>query len=195
MYTSSNLTKTSGAISKAQREAILRQKAVTYWITGLSGSGKSTIAYELEKELFSQGKLCYVLDGDNIRYGLNNNLGFSADDRRENIRRIAEVSKLMNEAGLIVISAFISPFESDRAAARKIIGEENYIEVYLSTSIEVCEARDPKGLYKKARLGEIFQFTGVSSPYEIPLMPSLMIDTSKYSVDESVSMILKTHWR
>lgn len=192
MHITSNLTKTSGSINKEQREALLGQKAVTYWITGLSGSGKSTIAYALEKELFTQGKLCYVLDGDNIRHGLNNNLGFSVDDRSENIRRIAEISKLMNEAGLIVISAFISPFNSDRAAARKIIGEESYIEVYLSTSIEVCEARDPKGLYKKARVGEIFQFTGISSPYEIPLTPSLIVDTSKHAVNESVLMILKT---
>ncbi len=191
MDTKSHLTKTSGSIDKEKREALLKQKAITYWITGLSGSGKSTIAYALEKELIARGKICYVLDGDNIRHGLNNDLGFSADDRAENIRRIAEVSRLMNEAGLIVISAFISPFHSDRTIAREIIGKENYIEVYLSTPMEVCEARDPKGLYKKARLGEIFEFTGISSPYEIPLEPCQTIDTSEYSIDETVSTILK----
>lgn len=191
MSGTSNLTKTSGAIDKGQREFLLGQKAVTYWITGLSGAGKTTLAYGLEETLFNQGKLCYVLDGDNIRYGLNKNLGFSSEDRSENIRRIAEVSRLMNDAGLIVITAFITPFNADRHMAKQIIGEDIYREIYLSTSLEVCESRDPKGLYQKARSGQLPHFTGVSSPYEVPISPDFVIDTNKLSLDQSISMIIE----
>lgn len=185
------LFSSSGDVNKKQRETLLNQKAVTFWLTGLSGSGKSTIAYALEKTLFDMGKLCYVLDGDNIRCGLNKNLGFSNADRSENIRRIAEVSKLMNEAGLIVITSFITPFVTDRQAACEIIGAENYIEIYLNTTLSICEKRDPKGLYKKARSGEIKEFTGISSAYECPKSPHLVLDTNLISADESVAEILK----
>lgn len=191
MHTISNLTKTSGSIDKELREGLLKQKAITYWITGLSGSGKSTLAYGLEETLFNQGKLCYVLDGDNIRYGLNQNLGFSSEDRSENIRRIAEVSRLMNDAGLIVITAFITPFNADRHMAKQIIGESNYCEIYLSTSLAVCESRDPKGLYQKARSGQLPHFTGVSSPYEVPLSPDFVIDTNNLSLNQSINLIIE----
>lgn len=191
MLMGKNLTKTAGFIDKEQREKLLGQKAITYWITGLSGSGKTTLAYGLEKTLLKQGRLCYVLDGDNIRHGLNKDLGFSSADRSENIRRIAEVSRLMNDAGLIVITAFITPFIVDRHMAKEIIGEDNYREIYLSTSLEVCESRDPKGLYQKARSGQLPHFTGVSSPYEVPLSPDLVIDTNNLSLNQSISVILK----
>lgn len=190
-----NLKKTTSLIRREDRENLLSQQPITYWITGLSGSGKSTIAYALEKELFQQKKLCYVLDGDNIRYGLNSNLGFSLEDRSENIRRIAEVSKLMNDAGLIVICAFISPLRSDRYLAKKIIGESYFVEVYLNTSLEECEKRDPKGLYRKARLGEINNFTGISSPYEEPLHPRFVFDTKNSSISKILDIILNTDIR
>lgn len=184
------LFNSSGDVNKKQRETLLNQKAVTFWLTGLSGSGKTTIAYALEKTLFDMGKLCYVLDGDNIRCGLNKNLGFSNADRSENIRRIAEVSKLMNDAGLIVITSFITPFIADRQTARDIIREDNYIEIYLNTTLSVCEQRDPKGLYRKARAGEIQDFTGISSAYESPKNPHIILDTSQISVKESIAKIL-----
>jgi adenylylsulfate kinase len=152
---------------------------VSFWLTGLSGAGKSTIAFELEQRLKLDGRPCTVLDGDHLRYGLNRDLGFSEDDRRENVRRTAEVARLMNDAGLIVIASLISPNRSDRATARQIVGADRFIEVYVSTPLDVCEARDPKGLYRKARQGEIRQFTGVSSPYEPPLAPSLIVDTAR----------------
>ena len=157
-----------GLVSAADRQQLLNQKGATIWLTGLSGSGKSTIAKQLEQSLMGLGHLCYILDGDNIRHGLNRDLGFSMEDRRENIRRIAEVAALMNDAGVIVITSFISPYISDRAAAREVIGDESFVEVFVDTAIEVCEERDPKGLYKKARDGEIQQFTGISDPYEAP---------------------------
>jgi len=157
----------------------LQQKGATIWLTGLSGSGKSTIAKELERQLTEQGKLCYILDGDNIRHGLNRDLGFSMEDRKENIRRIAEVAALMNEAGVIVITSFISPYLSDRSDAREVIGVERMIEVFIDTPLETCEARDPKGLYKKARSGEITQFTGISDPYEPPVNPEITISTEQ----------------
>ncbi|MGV2288501.1 adenylyl-sulfate kinase [Trinickia sp. YCB016] len=155
------------------------QAPVSFWLTGLSGAGKSTIAFELEQRLKSEGRPCAVLDGDHLRYGLNRDLGFSDEDRRENVRRTAEVARLMNDAGLIVIASLISPNRGDRSAARQIVGEDRFIEVYVSTPIAVCEARDPKGLYRKARQGEIRDFTGVSSPYEPPLAPSLIVDTAR----------------
>ncbi len=186
----SNIVLHQGQISLQDRIAILKQSPKTIWFTGLSASGKSTLAFALEAELIRQGHLCYVLDGDNIRHGLSNNLSFTHEDRTENIRRIAEVAKLMNDAGLIVISAFISPFLQDRKMAQDIIGKDLFREVYVSTSINVCETRDPKGLYKKARTGAIVNFTGVGSPYEPPLNPSLSIDTSKIDLSAATKLLV-----
>ncbi|MFB4163903.1 adenylyl-sulfate kinase [Alteribacillus sp. JSM 102045] len=166
------------------------QKPITLWFTGLSGSGKSTLANAVEKRLVSTGHHTMLLDGDNVRHGLNKNLGFKESDRVENIRRIAEVSKLMNDAGLITLTSFISPFESDRNNARDIIGED-YIEIYVSTPLEECEQRDVKGLYKKARAGEIPNFTGISSPYEAPQNPEVEVDTSKYTLEEATDYVVK----
>lgn len=174
------------------RQALLGQKPATVWLTGLSGAGKSTIAYALENLLLESGRACFVLDGDNIRHHLNNDLGFSPEARAENIRRAAEVAHLMNEAGLIVVTAFISPFREDREIARAIIGEQRFIEVYVNTSVDVCETRDPKGLYAKARAGAITQFTGISSPYEPPLTPHLALDTHTLTVEQSSRRLL-TH--
>ena len=173
-----------------ERESLLKQKGVILWFTGLSGSGKSTIANEVAYKLHSMGKLSYVLDGDNIRHGLNKNLGFSPEDRKENIRRISEVANLLADAGLIAITAFISPYRVDRDLCRELIGKGRFIEIYTRASIETCEKRDPKGLYKKARAGEIKDFTGVNAPYEAPNDPELVIDTDKESVDESVEKVL-----
>lgn len=177
-------------ITRELREQRLNQKAVTIWMTGLSGAGKSTLANELEKRLFALGKQTMLLDGDNVRMGLNKNLGFEEKDRIENIRRIAEVSKLMNDAGLIVLTSFISPFRQDRRNAKDIIGER-FVEVYVSTPIEECERRDVKGLYKEARAGKISNFTGVSSPYEAPESPDIVVDTSAHSLEECVDIVLK----
>lgn len=177
-------------ISKEIREKSLNQKARTIWFTGLSGSGKSTLANEIEKRLVAMGKHTMLLDGDNVRMGLNKNLGFSDEDRVENIRRIAETAKLMNDAGLIVLTAFISPFRKDRRNANKIIGDD-YIEVFVSTPLEECEKRDIKGLYKKARDGVIKEFTGISSPYEEPENPSITVDTTNCSLNESVDLVMK----
>ena len=185
-----NLTWQNMEVTRENREERLGQKAVTIWLTGLSGAGKSTLANEVEKRLFARGKYTMLLDGDNVRMGLNQNLGFSEEDRVENIRRIAEVSKLMNDAGLIVLTSFISPFRQDRRNAKNIIGER-FIEVYISTPLEECEKRDVKGLYKKARNGEISNFTGITSPYEAPEHPDITVDTSKYSLEECVYIILK----
>lgn len=171
------------------KEEILRQNGRVIWFTGLSGSGKTTLAASLEKELFFRRFFCQVLDGDNIRAGINNNLGFNEEDRLENIRRIAEVSKLLVNAGLITICSFISPTNEIRDLARKIIGPEDFIEVYLSTPLRVCEERDTKGLYKKARAGEITDFTGISSPFDVPACPDVELDTSKYTVRECVDKI------
>ncbi|RFU46249.1 adenylyl-sulfate kinase [Paraburkholderia sp. DHOC27] len=165
------------------------QRAVTIWLTGLSGSGKSTIAYELERHLIAEGHACYVLDGDNIRHGLGSDLGFTPADRRENIRRVAHVAQLMNDAGLIVISALISPMHEDRVMAREIIGHDRFIETYLSASVDECARRDPKGLYAKARAGAIPSFTGVSAPYEAPVEPDLRVDTANEAAEASVASI------
>jgi bifunctional enzyme CysN/CysC len=178
-----------GKVTAEDRARLLRQQAATVWLTGLSGSGKSTIAIELEKRLIDAGHACFVLDGDNIRQALNRDLGFSPNDRKENIRRIAEVAKLFNDAGLFVVTAFISPYREDRDAAREIIGQARFIEVYLSAGVDVCERRDPKGLYAKARAGQIADFTGVSAPYEPPLGPELTLDTGVSSLDESVAVL------
>lgn len=185
-----NLTWHNMDITKLLREKQMGQKACTIWMSGLSGAGKSTIANALEKRLYAMGKKTMILDGDNVRMGLNNNLGFSDEDRIENIRRIAEVAKLMNDAGLIVITAFISPYRQDRRNAKKIIGRD-FREVYVSTSIEECEKRDVKGLYKAAREGKIAYFTGISSPYEVPENPDVTIDTEKMGVEECVDQILR----
>jgi bifunctional enzyme CysN/CysC len=159
------------------------------WFTGLSGSGKTTLAFELEQQLFSRGYQAYVLDGDNVRHGLSSDLGFAHEDRTENIRRIGEVAALFAEAGTIVISAFISPYLSDRSLARKAVGE-GFHEIYLSADLAICEARDPKGLYKKAHSGEISDFTGVSAPYEGPKRPDLIIDTGELSVEGSITLLM-----
>ncbi len=171
------------------KEEILRQSAKVIWFTGLSGSGKTTLASNLEKELFFRRFFCQVLDGDNIRHGINNNLGFSEVDRMENIRRIAEVSKILINTGMIAICSFISPTDRIRKLARSIIGEEDFIEIFLNPPLEVCEQRDTKGLYKKARAGLIKDFTGISSPFEAPQNPVLEIDTSTTSIKDSVAMI------
>ncbi len=190
MKKDNNLTWHDMDITKELREGQLNQKALTIWMTGLSGSGKSTIANALEKKLFSMGKHTMILDGDNVRMGLNKNLGFGEKDRIENIRRIAEVSKLMNDAGLIVLTAFISPYRKDRRRAKEIVGD-NFIEVYVSTSLEECERRDVKGLYKAAREGKIFDFTGISSPYEKPEHPDIIVGEEGQSIDECVDCILQ----
>jgi adenylyl-sulfate kinase len=177
--------------SKVQdiRHELLGQKGCVLWFTGLSGSGKSTIAYELELKLFKNSHLCYVLDGDNVRYGLNSDLGFSIEDRQENIRRVAEVANLFADAGMITIVSFISPFKSEREFAKKLIGKENFFEIYFSTPISLCEKRDAKGLYKKVRNGEIKEFTGISSPYENPENPNLEINTLDVNITESVNKL------
>lgn len=187
---SENVTWQELDITKEIRAGQKKQNPLTLWFTGLSGSGKSTLVNELEKRLVSAGYHTMVLDGDNIRLGLNKNLGFSRQDRIENIRRISEVAKLMNDAGLIVLTSFISPFEADRQNARGIIGEE-FVEVYVSTPIDICEKRDVKGLYKKARKGEIPEFTGISSPYEVPEHPDISVDTSVKTVEENADEIME----
>ncbi len=174
-----------GDVSQKEREKLLKQRPATLWMTGLSGSGKSTVAYAIEKKLMAAGHLCYVLDGDNIRHGLNRDLGFSPQDRSENIRRVAEVARLLNDAGVIVITAFISPYRDDRQKAREIIGEDRFIEVFLDAPIEVCEKRDPKGLYEKARAGLVTEFTGVNAPYEAPEAPALRLKTAAMPADLS----------
>lgn len=171
-------------VSPQERALLLGQRPVTLWLTGLSGSGKSTLAFALEQRLVQQGKPCFVLDGDNIRHGLNRDLDFTPDARAENIRRIAEVAKLMNMAGLIVIASFISPYRQDRQMAREIVGADTFREIHLSTALEQCEERDPKGLYRKARAGLIPDFTGVSAPYEPPSSPDLRLDTAALTVDD-----------
>ncbi len=178
-------------LQRSDREQLLRQKSVMIWFTGLSGSGKSTLAIALERELYKRGFLTRILDGDNIRSGINNNLGFSEADRTENIRRIAEVSKLFVDCGIVTIAAFISPTRAIRHMAREIIGKDDFLEVYVSTPLEECEKRDVKGLYKKARKGEIRNFTGISAPFEAPLHPFLEIDTSCHSLEESVKILLE----
>lgn len=177
-------------VSRASREALLNQRAVLVWFTGLSGSGKSTLAVQLEAQLHERGFKTYLLDGDNVRAGLNKDLTFTDEGRIENIRRIGEVAKLMIDAGVVVLSAFISPFQSDREQVRQIIGNEHYIEVFVDAPLELCEQRDVKGLYKKARAGEVRNFTGIDSPYEKPGHPDLVIKTGQMSIDESVKNLL-----
>ncbi|WP_288910379.1 adenylyl-sulfate kinase [uncultured Bacteroides sp.] len=178
-------------LARQDKESLLRQHGVMVWFTGLSGSGKSTIAIALERELHKRGLLCRILDGDNIRSGINNNLGFSEADRVENIRRIAEVSKLFIDTGIVTIAAFISPNNDIREMAANIIGKEDFLEIYVSTPLEECERRDVKGLYAKARRGEIKNFTGISAPFEAPVHPALTLDTSLLSLEESVNRLLE----
>ncbi|WP_016778731.1 adenylyl-sulfate kinase [Anaerophaga thermohalophila] len=178
-------------LTREDRERLLNQRAKVIWFTGLSGAGKSTLAAALEKELYSRGFLCKLLDGDNIRTGINNNLGFTDEDRKENIRRIAEVCKLFLNCGVITIAAFISPTNEIRKLARSIIGEEDFIEIFVNPPLQVCEQRDTKGLYKKARKGEIKNFTGISAPFEAPENPDLVIDTSMVGVEESLRMVME----
>jgi adenylylsulfate kinase len=173
-----------------KRITLLNQKPCVLWFTGLSGSGKSTIANAVELELFKKGRKTYLLDGDNVRHGLNKDLGFSEQDRIENIRRIGEVAKLFVDSGLIVLTAFISPFKSDRQIARSLVKYDEFIEVFIDTPLEVCEQRDPKGLYKKARDGAIKNFTGISSPYEAPEEPQIHIKTDEHSIEECVDIVI-----
>ena len=187
----SNIVKQEYFITKQDRSKRNGHNSFVVWFTGLSGSGKSTIANKLEKALFERGIHTYSLDGDNIRSGLNRDLGFSEEDRHENIRRIAEVAKLFIEAGLVTISAFISPLKKDRETAKKIIGEENYVEVFVNTPLSLCEERDVKGLYEKARKGKIKNFTGISSSYEAPEEPDVELKTGEESLEESVRKILE----
>jgi adenylylsulfate kinase len=188
---STNVTWHHGQVTRAEREKLLQQRGVTVWLTGLSGSGKSTLAVAAERALASRGRVAYVLDGDNIRHGLNKNLGFGPADRTENIRRIGEVAKLFCDAGLIVFTSFISPYRADRDAVRALMPPGDFVEVYVDASVETCEGRDVKGLYRRARAGEIPEFTGISAPYEAPLQPELVLDTNRQTVDESVGAILR----
>ena len=186
---SKNLFPHNHYVNSTLRKKLIKQQPLLIWLSGLSGSGKSTIANELEKKLYENGCLSYLLDGDNIRVGLNNDLGFTDEGRKENIRRIAEVSRLMIDAGLIVITAFISPFDEERELAKSLVLENNYFLVHVNCSVTKCEERDVKGLYKKARNGEIKNFTGIDSPYEIPKNPNLIVDTEKENINESVDKI------
>ena len=187
---SSNVIYHQASVTRQRRNKLNDHHSVVLWFTGLSGSGKSTLAHALEEKLFQKGCRTFVLDGDNIRHGLNSNLDFSEKSRTENIRRVSEVSKLMMESGLIVMAAFISPFNKDREEARKLISNYDFIEIYCKATLETCEARDVKGLYKRARAGEIKNYTGIDSPYEKPENPEIVIDTDQQSLEESVSKIL-----
>ncbi len=177
-------------VSRRERNLMNNHRSGVIWFTGLSASGKSTIAHHLEKKLFDCGIRSYVLDGDNVRHGINSNLGFSREDRKENLRRIAEVSKLYVDAGIVVLAAFISPYREDRAYVKEVVGVEDFFEIYVKCSLEVCENRDPKGLYKKARAGIIKNYTGIDSPYEEPLKPDLTIDTVKLDLEASIKSVL-----
>ncbi len=173
-------------MTRHDKESLLGQRGIMIWFTGLSGSGKSTVAMGVERELHAQGILCRILDGDNVRAGINNNLGFSAEDRIENIRRIAEIGKLFVQTGVVTLACFVSPTNDIRQMAREIVGKEDFLEVYISTPIEECERRDVKGLYARARKGEVKNFTGISAPFEAPVSPDIAIDTSKIPLEESV---------
>lgn len=176
-------------MTRHDKESLLGQRGIMIWFTGLSGSGKSTVAMGVERELHAQGILCRILDGDNVRAGINNNLGFSAEDRIENIRRIAEIGKLFVQTGVVTLACFVSPTNDIRQMAREIVGKEDFLEVYISTPIEECERRDVKGLYARARKGEVKNFTGISAPFEAPVSPDIAIDTSKIPLEESVKTL------
>ncbi len=186
-----NITWHRGQVDREQRQELLKQRGATIWLTGLSGSGKSTLAVTAEAALLKRGHLAYVLDGDNVRHGLNRNLGFSPEDRTENIRRIGEVAKLFTDTGVIVFTSFISPYRADRDAARALFAAGDFIEVHLAATVATCEGRDPKGLYQKARKGEIPEFTGISAPYEAPENPELVLETGSLTVEESVARIIE----
>ena len=185
-----NLVYHHATVTRERRNQLSKHKSVVLWFTGLSGSGKSTMSHALEERLFNKGCRTFVLDGDNVRHGLNSNLDFSHKDRTENIRRIGEVSKLMMEAGFIIMTAFISPFREDRIEVRNLIPNGDFIEIYCKASLETCEARDVKGLYKRARAGEIKNYTGIDSPYEVPENADLIIDTDQETIEDSVSIIM-----
>ena len=185
-----NIVRHEGHVSRQQRESLLRQQGVLLWLTGLPSSGKSTIAYTVEHALAARGHLAYVLDGDNIRFGLNKNLGFSADDRAENIRRIGEVGKLFVDGGFLTLASFVSPYRADRDGVRALVAKDDFVEIFVNTPIELCEERDPKGLYKKARAGEIPNFTGVSDPYEEPEKPELIIETDIATPSEAAAQVI-----
>jgi adenylylsulfate kinase len=188
-----NITWHEGHVTREERQRLLRQRGATLWLTGLSGSGKSTIAYTLEHALVQRGHLAYVLDGDNIRHGLNKNLGFSAADREENIRRIGEVAKLFADGGVVTIASFISPYRKNRDLVRALHAESNlpFLEIHVATSLETCEQRDPKGLYKKARAGQLKNLTGIDDPYEAPLKPELVLDAATASPQEATVVLLE----
>jgi adenylylsulfate kinase len=185
-----NIVWHAGAVTRADRQQLNGHRSCTIWLTGLSGSGKSTIAVDLEKALVSRGVRAYILDGDNVRHGLNKNLGFSPEDRTENIRRIGEVAKLFTDAGVIAITAFISPYRADRDQVRALMPED-FIEIHVDCPLEVCEQRDVKGLYQKARAGQIKEFTGISAPYEAPAGPELVVNTAAQTVADSVGQIVR----
>jgi adenylylsulfate kinase len=186
---STNITWHHGQVTKDDRERLNGHKAIVLWFTGLSGSGKSCVAHAVEESLFNRGCRSYVLDGDNIRHGLNKNLGFSPEDRAENIRRIGEVANLFSQAGVIAMTAFISPYREDRDKARAL-ASDGFVEIYVKCSVEVCESRDTKGLYKKARAGEVKEFTGISAPYEEPLNPEIVLDTAVETLEESAQKVV-----
>ena len=186
-----NIVRHEGHVSRDERETKLKQKGVLLWLTGLPSSGKSTIAYTVEHALANRGHLAYVLDGDNIRFGLNGNLGFSAEDRTENIRRIGEVGKLFVDGGFLTLASFVSPYSEDRDAVRELMGEGDFVEIFVDTAVEICEERDPKGLYKKARAGEIPNFTGFSDPYEVPEKPEMIIKTADWTAEEAAVLIIE----
>ena len=186
-----NIVRHEGHVSRDERETKLKQKGVLLWLTGLPSSGKSTIAYTVEHALANRGHLAYVLDGDNIRFGLNGNLGFSAEDRTENIRRIGEVGKLFVDGGFLTLASFVSPYSEDRDAVRELMGEGDFVEIFIDTAVEICEERDPKGLYKKARTGEIPNFTGFSDPYEVPEKPEMIIKTANWTAEEAAVLIIE----
>jgi len=188
---STNVVWEQSLVTRQDREALNGHKSFVLWFTGLSGSGKSTLAHAVEKKLYENGCSTFVLDGDNVRHGLSSNLSFSEDDRKENIRRIGEAAKLMTEAGIIALTAFISPFRADREMVRSLFPHGEFIEVYCSASLEVCEARDVKGLYKKARAGEIKNYTGIDSPYEAPINPEISVSTDSDEIDLCVEQIIK----
>lgn len=185
-----NITWHAHKVSREEREKLLNQKGVVLWFTGLSGSGKSTIANEVAYRLHKKGKLTYVLDGDNIRHGLNKDLGFTPEDRAENIRRVSEVANLFADAGVITLTAFISPYRKDRNFCRSLL-QDRFMEIYTKAPLEICEERDPKGLYKKARAGDIKKFTGIDAPYEPPENPELIIETDKETIEESTDKVIK----
>lgn len=186
-----NLTWHIGEVDRQAREAAYGHRGAILWFTGLSGSGKSTIAHRVERVLVERGAFAYVLDGDNVRHGLNSDLGFSAEDRVENIRRIGEVARLFADAGALVLSAFISPYREDREHVRALMGPGEFVEVFVDTPLEICEARDPKGLYKKARAGEISNFTGLDAPYEEPDAPEIHLETASMSIDETAARVVR----